>query len=117
MSLNKKSIVRLFVLVSAFWIAHYPVAAADICPYRDGQPLHNVDVFDGPPEEMATLVPDKDQKRSGYWLLAGVYDGGRFVTIRCKYADGQASDVKILNKVTKCDYKTDAKKALTISCK
>ena len=63
------------------------------------------------------MVPDKAQKQSGYWLLGYVYDAGRFVTIRCKYADGQASDVKIANRVAKCDYKIDTKKTLTVSCK
>jgi hypothetical protein len=113
---NNRSIVRLFALVLPCFIAHQLAAAADICPHRDGQPLRYVDVFDGPPEEMATLVPDKDEERFGYWLLAYVYDAGRSVTIRCKYADGEASDVKVPNKVTKCDYKIDQKKVLTISC-
>jgi hypothetical protein len=93
------------------------MAAANVCPSHDRQPLRFVDVFDGPPEELATLVPDKDGNLSGYWLLGYVYDAGRYVTIRCKYADGRASDVKIPNKITKCDYKIDAKKVLTISCK
>jgi hypothetical protein len=117
---NKKNIV-LWTLIFASCVAsgidYQQAAAAEICPLREGQPLRNVDVFDGTPDELATLVPDKEQELSGYWLLAYVYNAGRFVTIRCKYADGQASDVKITNKIAKCDYKIDTKKTLTIFCK
>jgi hypothetical protein len=115
MSWNRKRTARVLALLAACWV--YPAAAADVCPLRQGQPLRFVDVFDGPPEELATLVPDKAQKLSGYWQLGYVYDAGRFVTIRCKYADGQESDVKLPNKVAKCDYKIDAKKTLMLTCK
>jgi hypothetical protein len=114
MSWNKKSHL-LFALLFAGWFD--TAVAADVCPQRHGAPLRFVDVFDGSPEELATLIPDKAQKLSGYWQLGYVYDAGRLVTIRCKYADGQASDVKLPNKIAKCDYKIDAKKTLSLSCK
>jgi hypothetical protein len=76
-----------------------------------------VDVFDGTPEELASLVPDMAQARSGYWQLGYVYDAGRFVTIRCKYADGKALDVKLPDKVNRCDYRINAQKTLALHCK
>jgi hypothetical protein len=79
--------------------------------------LRFVDVFDGTPEERATLVPDRAKERSGYWQLGYVYDAGRFVTIRCKYADGKTEDVKLEKKVKRCDYKIDSKKSLKVFCK
>jgi hypothetical protein len=93
-----------------------PAIAAEVCPVRAGQPVHFVDVFDGSPEQLATLVPDKARQSSGFWRLGYIYDAGRFVTIRCKYADGAVSDVKLPGKVQQCDYKIDAHKSLTLNC-
>ena len=78
--------------------------------------MRYVDVFDGSPQELATLIPDKAQAESGYWELGYIYDAGRFVTIRCKYANGQTLDVKLSKKVTKCDYKIDSTKTLELRC-
>jgi hypothetical protein len=91
--------------------------AENVCPLRPGHPLRLVDVFDGSPDELATLVPDKAGKVSGYWQLDYVYDDGRFVTIRCKYADSETVDIKLSKKVDRCDYKFDSKKVLSLSCK
>jgi len=94
-----------------------PAVAAAVCPVRAGQPLRFVDVFDGPPVQLALLMPDKAEKQSGYWLLDYVFDAGRFVVVRCKYDDKQTLDVKLSKRVHKCDYKIDAAKALDIFCK
>jgi hypothetical protein len=90
--------------------------AAPVCPPRSAQPLRFVDVFDGAPEELATLVPDKAQPRSGHWQLGYVYDSGRTITIRCKYADGKTVDVNLAQRVARCDYKINARKTLALRC-
>jgi hypothetical protein len=115
MSLSNKSVA---LVVAFLWgcLVHQAVAA-DVCPVREPQPLRFVDVFDGPPADLATLIPDKAGERSGYWLLGYIYDAGRFVVIRCKYADKQTVDVKLSQKVNKCEYKIDAKKTLSVYCK
>src|SRR4051812_34335331 len=56
----------VLVLAIAGWQVH-PAFAAQACPIRAGHPLNFVDVFDGPAQELATLVPDKAGERSGYW--------------------------------------------------
>ena len=89
----------------------------EVCPILPKQSLQFVDVFDGTAEEMAMLIPDNAQGTDGYWLLGYVYDATRFVTIRCKYADGKTIDVKLLNKVERCDYKIDIHDTLTLACK
>lgn len=94
-----------------------PGVAAEVCPAQKSQPLRFVDVFDGPVEDLATLVPDKAQERSGYWRLGYVYDATRFVTIRCKYADGKVLDVKLAHRVDRCDYQIDTAKTLVLHCK
>jgi hypothetical protein len=90
--------------------------AAEVCTPRAGQPLRFVDVFDGPVADQAKLVPDEAGERSGQWKLGYVYDAGRFVTVRCKYADGQAVDVKLAAKVQACRYQLSADKTLKLSC-
>lgn len=90
--------------------------AAEVCPTRHG-PATRFMVFDGPPEELASLVPEVTDERSGFWPLAYVYEAGRFVTVRCEYGDGQALDVRLSNKVSQCDYKTDAAERYKLYCK
>ncbi len=114
MSLTKNLAALLFAL------SCWPLNAAppaDACPVRLRQPLRYVDVFDGPSEDLATLVPDKAGERGGYWLLDYVYDAGRFVVIHCKYADNQVLEVKLPNRVRRCDYKIDARKTLKMYCR
>jgi hypothetical protein len=111
---NKAGVAALLVASSCFSLHAAP--AAEVCPSRAGQVVHFVDVFDGSPEQLATLVPDKARKSSGYWRLGYVYDAGRFVTVRCKYADGTVADVKLSSKVHQCDYKIDAQKSLKLKC-
>lgn len=115
MSWTKRAGTALLVLLSG---CSSPSAnAAEICPVQQGQPLRFVDVFDGPVEDIATLVPDQSHARSGYWQLGYVYDAARFVTIRCKYADGKMLDIKLANRVERCDYRIDAAKTLVLHCK
>ena len=115
MSWNRK--IFVFVLIPPFFCWGCSAVAAEVCPRREKQPLRSVDVFDGSPQEHATLVPDVPGERSGYWQLGYLYDAGRFVTIRCKYADGEAVDVKLSNKVDRCDYKIDKRRTLKLYCK
>lgn len=91
--------------------------AADVCPANGHSPLRSVDVFDGSPAELASLVPDLANERSGYWQLGYVYDAGRFVSVRCKYADGSTAEQKLIHKVARCDYKLDAQKTLSLQCR
>ena len=115
-SMSWNNTVVALMLASLAGSCTHPVIATEVCPTRQNAPLHFVDVFDGPPEELAMLIPDMAEERSGYWQLGYIYDAGRFVTIRCKYADGQTSDVRISNKIKKCDYNIDSKKTLTLHC-
>lgn len=114
MSWNSSFVALVFAFLSGS--CTLPVIATEVCPSRQDAPLHFVDVFDGSPEERATLIPDRAEEHSGYWQLGYIYDAGRFVTIRCKYADGQTADVKLSNKVKKCNYNIDAKKTLMLHC-
>jgi len=115
MSSSSRLAVLLLVVVGG--CSTHPTVAAEVCPVRAGQPLRFVDVFDGPTADMATLVPDKGDARSGFWSLGYVYDANRFVVIRCKYADKKTEDVKLTKRVERCDYALDSSKTLTISCK
>ena len=69
-----------------------PALASEVCPKDNRSPLRYVDTFDGPPEELATLIPDVAKEHSGYWQLDYIYKAKRFATVRCKYADGHSVD-------------------------
>jgi hypothetical protein len=91
-------------------------AQAVACPARPGDPLQNIDVFDGPPEEQAYLVPDNATDERGSWSLAYVYNAGRFVTLRCKYGRGPAVDLKISQRIGQCQYARRPGGALSVTC-
>lgn len=63
------------------------------------------------------LEPDIAKERDGHWVLGYIYDEGRFVTMRCKYADKQTRDVKLANRVEQCRYSINARNVLRVTCK
>ncbi len=86
------------------------------CPER-GASLRQVEVFDGRPDEMALLVPDVAGERSGHWQLGYIYDAGRTVTLRCRYADAQFTDVALTARVQRCDYRVGRGGTLSVACR
>lgn len=94
-----------------------PAQAAGVCPAQPGQPLRQVEVFDGPVEDLATLVPEIAKERFGRWQLDYVYAAGRTVNVRCHYADGRTVDVALTKKVERCHYRIDTGKTLDLRCR
>ncbi|MGA8172897.1 MAG: STY0301 family protein [Methylocystis sp.] len=98
-------------------------ARAESCPpLKDKQPLASVDVFDGPVEEMADLVPD--DSRSGrdhahaLWKLAHLYDEGHAVYVKCVYRGPKnTAVVKLARKVDKCVFDRTKDKPASMTCK
>ena len=115
MLLNK--ILGITLLAMASGIVASAAEASKVCPVQPHQPLRSVDVFDGPPEDLATLIPDQAGARSGYWQLGYVYDADRNITIRCKYAGGPAIDVRLTDRVERCSYVINTQKTLALECR
>ncbi|WP_374438420.1 STY0301 family protein [Inhella sp.] len=67
-------------------------ASVSVCPIQPGKALRQVTVFDGPPEELASLVPEPDAQGRDSWPLAYVYQAGRQVWVHCQY-QGEARRV------------------------
>jgi hypothetical protein len=109
---NRISIAAI-ALASACGIGH--AIGAEVCAAKS-QTLRSITVFDGPPPEQASLVPDQTGKNGGSWELGYVYDAGRSVWVRCQYADGTSADVQLSAKVGKCEYKEVKKDAFKLSC-
>ncbi|HET8687378.1 MAG TPA: STY0301 family protein, partial [Methanosarcina sp.] len=63
--LSNSASLKLFAVI-LFTCIGFPAYACEICPSQAGQTLKNVDIFDGTPEEMATLVPDKGDEKTGF---------------------------------------------------
>jgi hypothetical protein len=78
--------------------------------------LKFVDVFDGSPEEQAYLVPDAATDERGFWNLAYVFDAGRVVTVRCKYAHGHVIDLRLATRIAKCQYTSQGAAGLRMVC-
>ena len=115
MSWSKFSVLFLVLLISGCSSAH--TVRNEACPIRDRAQLKFVDMFDGTPEELVILMPDVAYETSGKWSLDYVYDAKRFVTVRCKYTDGESIDVKISERIKSCNYKINTQRNLALSCK
>jgi hypothetical protein len=100
----------IFVLLSCAAAA----AQEARCPaYHQQHPLIQVDVFDGPPEQLADLVPDVGQGTGDHayaeWNVAYIFDDGRNVYLVCKYGNQpskEALTVKVVKRVKRCIYRT-----------
>lgn len=79
--------------VLALLLAAAAGAQGAACPATSGgAPLSFITVFDGPPSENASLVPDGVRRSKGAevstWDVRGVYRAGRTVHLKCEYGAG-----------------------------
>ena len=79
----------------------------DVCPTRHHDPIQQIYLFDGTPEELAYLAPDNDTNASNLYSLESIYDNGRFVNVRCKYKGGSRVDLKLKNRTSQCTFRKD----------
>jgi hypothetical protein len=108
---------RLITLITLLINSNASAAvSANVCPQLASH-LTSINVFDGAVEELASLIPDASNEHQGYWMLEYVYAAGRFVTVRCIYADGHTVDVKLPNKINRCSFTINTKKVLTLKCR
>ena len=90
-------------------------ATATQCPAISGQTLVYIDIFDGPPENLADLVPDEHKTQSGKawntWQLEAGADG---LFVKCGYGkklEGPYSHMETVRlpdtvKTCRADFKT-----------
>ena len=71
-------------------------------------------VYDGPPIELASLVPD-EQKRPARWLFPAKKE--RPIYVSCEYKNAQEfKTTELPREVTDCREKWKGKKLLGLSC-
>lgn len=87
-------------------------AVETACPARVGKsPLSSAALFDGPPEQMADLMPDSASVATGRttatWTVDYVYKAGRQVHLVCKY-DRRSPDsvIRIESPVQHCRFRS-----------
>ncbi len=93
--------------------------------FHERRPLFNVAVFDGPPEQLAALIPDVSRGTGDHayasWDVAYLFDDGRTLYLVCKYGDWGSKDavtVKVEKKVSRCIYRTyHGGKPAELTCK
>lgn len=91
-------------------------AGGSVCPVRPNSFVESADVYDGPVADMAVLMPDEANETFGLWNLAYVYEAGRAVNIRCKYADKTSVDISLAKKINQCRYNILKNKNLVLYC-
>lgn len=118
MLLNKTSILI------ALMLADTALADEVKCPPLQGKsPLSVATVYDGPPEEMADLIPDESKGSGDHanasWEVGYIYDAGRNVYLVCKYTGLKDTvTVNAKKKVQTCIYRThSSKKPAEMFCK
>lgn len=94
------------------------------CPrHRKTEALTSVDLFDGPPDEMAQLKPDVSRGQGSHayasWDVGYIFDQGRNLFLVCKYMGSEpAITLKVNKKVRSCTFKGALGKApAQMSCK
>jgi len=118
MSWNKIAI--LFVLLLSGTTAQ---ADEVKCPsLHAGIQLSSAIVYDGPPNEMADLIPDKSRGSGNHatssWEVGYIYDAGRNVFLVCKYGLNDFVTIQAKKKVRTCIYRTHSgKKPTEMFCK
>jgi len=93
-----KVFLLIGILASGNGFAHDN--ADGVCPKRPNEKLQQIYIFDGKPEELASLAPDDET--NDIYTLGAIYKEGRTVTIRCQYDTGFKLDVELKNEVHTC---------------
>ncbi len=96
--------VALLALAAPLLALADPPASVSVCPSQPGTVLHQVTVFDGPPEELASLVPEPDAQGRDSWPLAHVYQAGRQVWVHCQYQDHTQRVLQLPEPVRRCHF-------------
>ena len=101
--------------------SHAAPTTGTACPARvAGQRLTDGQVYDGPVPENALLKPDWTRRRDGVevtgWPIAGTYEAGRHVFLRCAYAARPPVIVEVTRRVTLCRYR-DAGRMQSLGCR
>lgn len=87
-----------------------------ICPKIGVGSVKVIEIFDGKPEELAYLLPDRYEKGVDVFTLKDIYTQGRKVTVRCKYDEGKSVDV-VLNQTSECRARRMLPGNIYVSCK
>lgn len=117
MSWSRCSRLAAALLVAASLTAPAVAQAPSACPSRAGDPVQAIDVFDGPPADLAYLVPDGRRAGANVFTLGPIYAEGRTVTIRCKYRSGAATDVELAARVEACLARQEPSGNVAVACR
>lgn len=90
--------------------------SVNVCRAALPHRLTGAQVFDGPPEELASLVPDEGADDSGTWNLGYVFEHGRDVWVRCFYGQTVHEDVRVPGPVATCTYQSTKAGEVSMSC-
>jgi hypothetical protein len=111
-------------LASLLVIAGPACAQGASCPaYQEKNRLVTVTLFDGPPSEMASLMPDVSKGSGDHayasWDVGYIFDAGRSLYLACEYSGSKKTTaIKVEKKVQQCTYRTHAApKPVELNCK
>ncbi|MFA5121804.1 STY0301 family protein [Zavarzinia sp.] len=112
------------ILALALLLAPGLAQAAEVaCPAaQGGAPLANVTLFDGPPEELASLVPDdstrdKNGDTRSTWDVSYIPQAGRTLYVQCDYGKATAPVTLKAEGVQSCAFVQHKDKTLSLTCR
>ena len=96
-------------------------AAPTSCPVASGGVrMTGGDVYDGPVEENAILVPDSARTMRGTevstWDVRTTYAAGRQIYLSCEYASRPKVTIRVSRAVRTCRY-SDGRPAKALACR
>lgn len=104
--------MRIVTILSTLTLASFASGAAHAapalgCPVQPGKALEHLTVFDGPPQDMASLRPEdgrevKRRLRQTWTGLADSAKHGRQIHVECRYKGGATQVVKLPKTVRTC---------------
>lgn len=91
--------------------------AREICPTHSGVPLVSAGLFDGDPDDLASLQPDRATKSSGTYTVNRIYQQGRALYVECGYKNGITVTVKADTPLNRCDYRQFQDGSMQFECR
>lgn len=91
-------------------------------PAQEGIRLKTVALFDGPPEELADLVPDRFHDAGGTaqseWDVRYIFHAGRHLYVRCGYGPSRAAVVlKPAASTARCVFVSQPDGNVSLTCR
>lgn len=101
---SNRCLTRAVLLLGCVVATAACASPTSVCPARRHAIVQQIDIFDGPPKDLAFIAPDDPDKAPDTYTLGDIYARGGKVVVRCHYGDGATRDVELKPGTRSCRY-------------